>query len=180
MLPSLETNTKVNFIRWNERHRIMDTSQCLSGIFLTVLLRWEAAPWRPISLAQTGSSCIVVICGVKLHLPLVPIYDCVPLQHGIISKPVPVPHGLNFMAQGTGCLQIPASRQQWHSCADQTGATQKEEVTPLNPQKIWDVTVLLTWLLAPFKLKLLNCICNVPVITVPAQSARKPSSGFLK
>lgn len=46
MLPSLETNTKINFIRWNERHRIMDTSQCLSGIFLTVLLRWEAAPWH--------------------------------------------------------------------------------------------------------------------------------------
>lgn len=56
MLPSLETNTKINFISWNERHRIMDTSQCLSGIFLTVFLRWEAAPWRLISVAQMGSS----------------------------------------------------------------------------------------------------------------------------
>lgn len=82
-------------------------------------------------------------------------------------------HGPGHRLSLDSCL-----RQQWHSCADQTGATQKEKVTPLNPQKIRDVTVLLTWLLAPSKLKLLNCICNVPVITVPAQSAGKPSSGF--
>lgn len=55
---------------------------------------------------------LFVICGVKLQLPLVLIYDCVSLQDNIISKHVAVPYGLYFMAQGTGCLCIPASRHQ--------------------------------------------------------------------
>lgn len=67
-----------------------------------------------------------VTWGVKLQLPLVLIYYCVPLQGNIISKHVT---RTTFYRTGTGYLKICASTQQLHTCADYTGSTQKKEIT---------------------------------------------------
>lgn len=169
-------------MRWNKRKGIMEIKQYLSDILLTVLLSWKAILWRLRDFHDTGRGSSYSLSLVKLQLPLVLIYYRVPLQGNIISKHVTVFYGLHFIGQGTGCLKISASTQQLHICADYTGSTQKKSYSIHKNMNYWDVTVLLrvtTWLLAPCKLKLVTCICNIPMITVPAQSAGKPSSGFL-
>lgn len=113
----------------------MEMKRYLSDILLTVLLSWKATLCRLRDFHDTERVPVTffVTCGVKLQLPSVLIYYFVPLQGKTTSKHVA--HGLHFIGQGTGCLKIHASTQQLRICADNTGSTQKKEVTPLNPQK---------------------------------------------